>query len=122
MRGPLLEKRRDALGCQRDEDLVIIEIRDAFDGSRASTRKVDPLAFHESEKRGIDLGWRYSGAVTARVDVGEGPTAAAVDNTHNRVYVLNRFTNSVALVSTTSLTKFGDLGMKDGDIPALLSG
>ena len=37
-----------------------------------------------------------AGAVTARVDVGEGPTAVAVDDARDRAYVLNRFTNTLA--------------------------
>lgn len=52
-----------------------------------------------------------AGGVLARLDVGEGPSAAEVDDARNRVYVLNRFSNSVALVSTTSLTKTGEVSL-----------
>lgn len=52
-----------------------------------------------------------NGLVTARVEVGEGPTAAEVDDCNNRVYVLNRFTNTVATVSTVSLTKTDEVSL-----------
>jgi YVTN family beta-propeller protein len=62
-----------------------------------------------------------SGAVTARVDVGEGPTAALVDDARERVYVLNRFTNSVALVSTVSLLKTGEVSLGYQPEPAAVT-
>lgn len=61
------------------------------------------------------------GAVTARVDVGEGPTAAVVDDARQRVYVLNRFTNSVALVSTVSLTVTAEVGLGFNPEPAVIT-
>lgn len=62
-----------------------------------------------------------AGVVTARVPVGEGPTAAAVDDARERVYVLNRFTNTVALVSTTSLTKTGEVSLGFNPEPSVIT-
>jgi DNA-binding beta-propeller fold protein YncE len=43
-----------------------------------------------------------AGAVVARIGVGEGPSGLALDETHDRLYVLNRFDNSISIVDTDS--------------------
>ncbi len=45
------------------------------------------------------------------VEVGEGPTGVALNEAAARLYVLNRFSNSIAVVDTDALRKLG------GDIP-----
>jgi hypothetical protein len=47
------------------------------------------------------------------VDVGEGPTGVALHETKNRLYVLNRFSNSIALVDAVSFTKLGEVALHD---------
>ena len=47
------------------------------------------------------------------VEVGEGPTGLALLETANRLYVLNRFSNSVATVDTTSLAKLTETPLLD---------
>jgi len=43
-------------------------------------------------------------AVTARIEVGNGPTGLALDAAAQRLYVLNRFDNEVAVVNTATRT------------------
>lgn len=62
-----------------------------------------------------------AGTVTARVAVGEGPTAAVVDDARDRVYVLDRFTNSVTLVSTVNLAITGSVGLGFNPEPAAIT-
>ncbi|MDZ4804231.1 MAG: FlgD immunoglobulin-like domain containing protein, partial [Candidatus Eisenbacteria bacterium] len=52
-----------------------------------------------------------AGQVTARIAVGDGPTAAEVDDARNRVYVMNRFSNRVAIVSTVSQAVVGEVSL-----------
>ncbi len=47
------------------------------------------------------------------VEVGEGPTGAALLESANRLYVLNRFANSVATVETTTLTRLDETPLLD---------
>ncbi len=62
-----------------------------------------------------------AGGVTARIDVGEGPTAVAVDDAHARAYVLNRFTNTVAIVSTATNAKVGEVGLGFDPEPSVVT-
>ncbi|HVQ35239.1 MAG TPA: hypothetical protein VMT33_04460 [Candidatus Bathyarchaeia archaeon] len=47
------------------------------------------------------------------VDVGEGPTGVALHETKNRLYVLNRFSNRIAVVDAVALTKVGETALHD---------
>jgi DNA-binding beta-propeller fold protein YncE/mono/diheme cytochrome c family protein len=47
------------------------------------------------------------------VEVGEGPTGVALLESKNRLYVLNRFSNSIALVDAPTLTKVGEIALHD---------
>ncbi len=47
------------------------------------------------------------------VEVGEGPTGVALHEGHDRAYVLNRFSNSIALVEASSMTKVGEVPLHD---------
>ena len=52
-------------------------------------------------------------ATPRAVDVGEGPTGVALHEGLNRLYVLNRFTNRVAIVDAPTLTKVGEVPLHD---------
>jgi YVTN family beta-propeller protein len=52
-------------------------------------------------------------AVPDAVEVGEGPTGAALGEANNRLYVLNRFSNSIAVVDTTTMGRIGEVGLHD---------
>lgn len=52
-----------------------------------------------------------SGAVIARIDVGEGPTGVVLDEPRQRGYVLERFENRVGIVSLLTHTKIGDVSL-----------
>src|SRR5207237_8917180 len=43
-----------------------------------------------------------SGAVLGRINVGNGPTGLAVDDARTRLYVLNRFDQTLSIVDTAS--------------------
>lgn len=62
-----------------------------------------------------------AGNVTARIDVGGGPTAAEVDDANGRVYVLERFTNTVGIVSTATLAKSDEIGLGFQPEPAAVT-
>ncbi|MDH3284737.1 MAG: YncE family protein [Acidobacteriota bacterium] len=47
------------------------------------------------------------------VEAGEGPTGVALNEAAGRLYVMNRFSNSIAIVDTASLTKLDELPMHD---------
>ncbi len=52
-----------------------------------------------------------AGNVINRADVGEGPTAVVVDNANDRIYVLNRFENTVSIVDKTAMTESGKVSL-----------
>ena len=52
-------------------------------------------------------------ATPRAVDVGEGPTGVALHEGNNRVYVLNRFTNKIAIVDAPTMTKVGEVPLHD---------
>ncbi|HEX9426297.1 MAG TPA: hypothetical protein VGA64_00815, partial [Candidatus Polarisedimenticolia bacterium] len=52
-------------------------------------------------------------ALPDAVEVGEGPTGVALLETANRLYVLNRFSNSIALVNAATLGKLGETPLHD---------
>jgi hypothetical protein len=47
------------------------------------------------------------------VEVGEGPTGVVLLESKNRLYVLNRFANSIAWVDAPTLTKVGEIALHD---------
>lgn len=47
------------------------------------------------------------------VEVGEGPTGIVLNEAANRLYVLNRFTNSIAIVDSAAMVKFDEVAMHD---------
>ena len=46
-----------------------------------------------------------AGSVRARIGVGQGPTGLALDESHARLYVLNRFDETVSVVDTSARTE-----------------
>jgi YVTN family beta-propeller protein len=52
-----------------------------------------------------------AGAVTARIDVGGGPSGVALKEDRSRLYVLNRFTNTISIVDTTTNTQIDSTGV-----------
>jgi YVTN family beta-propeller protein len=52
-----------------------------------------------------------AGSVTARADVAEGPTAVVVDDARARLYVLDRFANSVVIADKVTLAKTGEVSL-----------
>jgi YVTN family beta-propeller protein len=56
------------------------------------------------------------------VDAGEGPTGVALHEGKNRLFVLNRFTNSVAVIDAPTLTKLGEVPLHDPSSVALRNG
>jgi YVTN family beta-propeller protein len=52
-------------------------------------------------------------ATPRAVEVGEGPTGVALHETLNRLYVLNRFSNRIAIVDAPTLTKIGEVPLHD---------
>ncbi|MGH9869227.1 MAG: YncE family protein [Candidatus Polarisedimenticolia bacterium] len=53
------------------------------------------------------------------VEVGEGPTGVALHEGLDRVYVLNRFSNTVAIVAASTLTHLADVPLHDAS-PAVV--
>jgi DNA-binding beta-propeller fold protein YncE/mono/diheme cytochrome c family protein len=56
------------------------------------------------------------------VEVGEGPTGVALREDLGRAFVLNRFSNSVALVDTASLAKVGEVRLHDPSSDTIKTG
>lgn len=56
------------------------------------------------------------------VDVGEGPTGVALDEVRDRLYVLNRFDNEIAIVDRTALAVVDRLPMYDPSDPDVVAG
>jgi YVTN family beta-propeller protein len=52
-----------------------------------------------------------SGVVTARITVGGGPSGVALNETVQRLYVLNRFENTISAVNTATNTEVGVIGV-----------
>ena len=52
-------------------------------------------------------------ATPRAANVGEGPTGVALLESRNRLYVLNRFSNSVAVVDAPTLAKVSDIPLHD---------
>ncbi len=63
-----------------------------------------------------------SRATPLAVEVGEGPTGVALAEAKGKAYVLLRFSNSIAVVSTASLTKVGEIALHDPTLPATRDG
>ncbi|MFN0149865.1 MAG: FlgD immunoglobulin-like domain containing protein [bacterium] len=62
-----------------------------------------------------------AGAVTARADAGEGPSAVVVDNARARLYVLDRFTNRVLTLDKSTLNTIGSVGLGYQPEPAVIT-
>jgi YVTN family beta-propeller protein len=78
---------------------LISDIKRASDGALY-------VAATSSAKVGVlDSG----GNVAARIDVGQGPTGLALDETRQRLYVLNRFDETVSVVSTSSQSQISSV-------------
>jgi len=56
------------------------------------------------------------------VTVGEGPTGAALLESANRLYVLNRFANTIAVVDTASFARIGESPLHDPSSPTIRYG
>ncbi len=56
------------------------------------------------------------------VEVGEGPSGAALVEALGRLYVLNRFSNSIAIVDTSTLTKLREIPLHDPSPAVVLEG
>jgi len=52
-------------------------------------------------------------SVPDAVEVGEGPTGVVLHEGRDRAYVLNRFSNSIAVVAASSLTKIAEVPLHD---------
>ena len=63
-----------------------------------------------------------SRATPDAVVVGEGPTGVALREDLDRAYVLNRFTNSIALVDTAALAKIGEIPLHDPSSDTIKNG
>jgi DNA-binding beta-propeller fold protein YncE len=61
-------------------------------------------------------------AVPDAVEVGEGPTGVALLESDNRLYVLNRFSNSIAVVEASSLTKLDEIALHDPSSETIKTG
>jgi YVTN family beta-propeller protein len=63
-----------------------------------------------------------SRALPAAVEVGQGPTGVVLHEGLGRLYVLNRFSNSIATVDAPSLTKLGETALHDPTPPNTKNG
>lgn len=64
-----------------------------------------------------------AGAVVGRVAVGQGPTGLALDEARQRLYVLNRFDQSVSLVDTATKLQVGQVSIgSNPEPPAVRNG
>jgi DNA-binding beta-propeller fold protein YncE/mono/diheme cytochrome c family protein len=61
-------------------------------------------------------------AVPDAVEVGEGPSGVALLESKNRLYVLNRFANSIALVDAPTLTKLSEIALHDPSTQTVKAG
>ena len=59
-----------------------------------------------------------SGAVQSRVAVGQGPTGLALDEARSRLYVLNRFEQTVSFVGTGARSEVGRVSIGFNPEPA----
>jgi YVTN family beta-propeller protein len=59
-----------------------------------------------------------AGAVTGRIGVGQGPTGLALDEARQRLYVLNRFDQTLSVVDTVSKTQLSQLDIGFNPEPA----
>ncbi|MBK7974001.1 MAG: hypothetical protein IPK07_12245 [Deltaproteobacteria bacterium] len=63
-----------------------------------------------------------SGAVLARLAVGQGPAGLVLDEARQRLFVLNRFSSNVSVVSTASFTQTGTVSLYDPTPAAIKTG
>ncbi len=59
-----------------------------------------------------------AGAVTQRINVGQGPTGLAIDETRQKLYVLNRFDQTISVVDTVSKSQVSQVGIGFNPEPA----
>jgi YVTN family beta-propeller protein len=60
------------------------------------------------------------GDVTGRIAVGQGPTGLAIDEARQRLYVLNRFDQTLSVVDTVSKTELSQVGIGFNPEPAFV--
>jgi YVTN family beta-propeller protein len=64
-----------------------------------------------------------SGAVLGRIPVGQGPTGLALDESRQRLYVLNRFDQTVSIVDTATKSQVSQVGIgSNPEPPAVRNG
>ncbi len=63
-----------------------------------------------------------SRALPDAVEVGEGPTGVALHEGWSRAYVLNRFSNSIAVVNVGTMTKVDEVPLHDPSSPTIRLG
>ncbi|MDQ3819986.1 MAG: hypothetical protein M3362_20245, partial [Acidobacteriota bacterium] len=61
-----------------------------------------------------------SGAVQARINVGQGPTGLAVDDARRRLYVLNRFDETLSTVDLSSRSVINNVSIGNNPEPAFV--
>jgi len=97
-------------GPQSERDLSLAEPTDVVVNGAAG--KVYVAALGSSRVGVLDL----SGNVTNRISTGEGeprgPLGLALDAARHQLFVLNRFTNSIAILSTDTETKVGEVALR----------
>lgn len=101
----------NAAGSQSERDLSLAlpaDVALAPDGSVY-------IAATGSNKVGV---LDASGAVVARVAVGPGPTGLALDAANERLYVLNRFDDSLSVVDTAARAELGRVSLGANPEPA----
>jgi len=59
-----------------------------------------------------------AGVVTGRIAVGQGPTGLAIDEARQRLYVLNRFDQTLSVVDTISKSQLSQVGIGFNPEPA----
>jgi len=59
-----------------------------------------------------------AGAVTGRISVGQGPTGLALDEGRQRLYVLNRFDQTISIVDTGTKAQLSQIGIGFNPEPA----
>ena len=107
-------------GPQSERDFSLAEPTDVLVNGAAG--KVYVAAMGSSRVGVLDL----AGNVTNRIstsDVPAGPVGLALDRTRGQLFALNRFTNSIAILSTASETKVGEMPLRfDPSPPEVLNG
>ncbi len=83
--------------------------------SRAPSDGTIYLAATSSAKVGV---LNSAGDVVSRIAVGQGPTGLAIDESRQRLYVLNRFDQTVSTVDTSTKTQVSQVSIGFNPEPA----